>query len=843
MKRKHQLFVLMLFITSSLFAQKGIKGIVKDGNNGETLPYVTVQVLNQNNKNIEGVFTNNKGEYQTKLSKGTYHLVYSYIGYKNDTLKNIQLSTNQGWYTIPTKRLYAATHQIGDVQIVGKQNSVRSTLEKKSYNVKDFETAKGGTAIDILNKMPSIDMDANGNISVRGTQDFMVYIDGKPTQMEASVLLGQIAGDAIKSIDVITIPTAKYDAQGKGGIINIETKKGHQEGLSISTNALLGGAPWSNITDKYSGYKLNDLRYGGGLHASYTKEKISLYGGFFYNKKNVNGKRSGDARLLQKDGSYYHMVAQGERPEWYEYYTGQLGADYRLSENTTLSASYFYGNRNDGRSAFYVYDTFYADQNKEALPSVDKNEKWIYNPNTDNRDGTFHSSDLHLTHQFQDDSKLNIDFLYEYSALNRELDNRNYDFDKKNDQVDSKTDHYKQTDSTPLHAYRMSIDYEKIFDNKNQLTVGFQPQRMNIAGDFSYDTLNVVSQKWGDYRSLENGVDMNRDIYAFYGDYRGNVGELDYVVGLRMEYTDQKMQIDNPDYFNIFDRIPSSEYKVKQLDWFPSLHIGYNISSSNTISASASRRINRPALKNMAPFLYRRHYEVYVVGDPTLEPEYLTNIELQYGWKNKSTSFNITGFYRGTDNAVFRVNTIYDKENVLIRSYTNSGNTESIGAELNSTIKIGKTADLFLGGSIYNYKIKGDIFGYKENNQSTNWSLKGNLNLNILPSLKWSSDFNVKSATVTAQGENELFYQANTALTYDCSKVKGLDLSLRVLDIFSSNITGLNTRAYDMSGKQIFYQDTEYTRNGPIIEVRMSYRLNKLLSKNKKESAFGQKQF
>ncbi|QZE15387.1 TonB-dependent receptor [Halosquirtibacter laminarini] len=842
MKKKQIFTLLLLFLSTITFAQKGVQGEIKDHSNGEALPFVTVKAT-QNQKIVAGVFTNDKGEFSLPLKKGTYNIIFSYIGYENDTIKNFTLTKKDGWKKISTVDLRVATHQIEDINIVAKTGTVRSNIEKKRYNTSDFETAKGGNAVDLLNKLPSIDLDADGNISVRGTTDFMVYINGKPTQMDPSTLLGQIAGDAIESVDVITIPTAKYDAQGKGGIINIQTKKGSQDGFSISANLLGGASTWANITDKYSGYDMDDARYGGGVNASYTKDKLSIYAGLFYNKKNVNGKRSGDARLLQNDGSYYHMVAQGERPEWYEYYTAQLGADYQLSEATTLSASYFYGNRNDGRSAFYVYDTFYADADKNNIEGVDRNEEWIYNPNTDNRYGQFHSTDLHLTHKFNNQNKLDIDLLYEYSALSRELDNRNYEFDYQNDQVGEKTDHFKQTDDTPLHAYRLSIDYEKEFDNNSQLTVGFQPQWMDITGSFSYDTLNVASQTWGDYSSLENGVDMTRNIYAFYADYRGDIGKFNYILGLRAEYMDQDMQIDNPDYFNIFDRPAASEYKVNQLNWFPSLHLSYHLNEKNSLSASASRRINRPALKDMAPFLYRRHFEVYVVGDPTLEPEYLNNIELQYGWKDSKIAINLTGFYRGTDNAVFRVNTVYEEENVLIRSYTNSGNTQSLGAELNTSFDLGTVGDLFLGGSLYHYTVQGDIFGYQEKNESTNWTLKGNLNLNLSKSFKWSSDFNVKSATVTAQGENEMFYQANTALVYNPIKHQQWSFSLRAIDILSSNITGLSTRAYNTQGEQIFYQDTEYTRNGPIVELRASYSLNKLFKKSKKESTIGKSQF
>jgi len=348
----------------------------------------------------------------------------------------------------------------------------------------------------------------------------------------------------------------------------------------------------------------------------------------------------------------------------------------------------------------------------------------------------------------------------------------------------------------------------------------------------------------GDYTDLENAIDLTRGIYAGYLDYSGTLGKLKYMAGLRLEYTDQEMKIENPDYFTIFDRERKSTYTLKQLDWFPTLHASYEPGETSKLSLAASRRISRPPIKNMAPFLYRRHLEVYLVGDPDLKPEYITNVELGYEKKIGKQKIGLTGFYRGVDNAIFRVNTVYQEEMVLIRSYTNSGNSKSLGAELNTNLEVGKFAKFFLGGSLYNYRIKGDIFGCKENNSSTNWSLKGNANFIITKQLKFTADIDMRSATVTAQGKNDMFYMANTALSYVPKKLENLNLSLKVLDILSSNVTVLATRAYNSDGEQIFYQETVYTRTGPIVELGISYAFNKNgKSKKKVESSFGESEF
>lgn len=838
---------LLLLSLINAYGQKGVlSGVVVDESTNDKIPFATVSVYDLNSgKLVTGAVSNEKGKFKVdKLELGDYRTVISFIGYTSDTLKSVTLSNTKTHVNFGEVPLAPSTVEMEGVEVQGVARSTSKKIDRQSYRASDFETASGGTAIDVLNKLPSVSVGPDGTVFVRGTSDFMLYLNGKPTQMEASVLLGQISANSIENIDVITVPTARYDAQGKGGIINISTKKKGQDGLSVSANGLLGGAPWGNKTDKYSAYKLNDKRIGGGLNLVFHKDNLSLYGGLNYNKRNVNGARIGDARLLQEDGSYYHMVASGERPEWYENYSANVSMDYRLTEKSSISASYFYGNRTEGRSAFYVYNNFYGDINKNPIPGIDPENHWIYNPNTDNRYGVFHTGNIDFTQRFDNKSKVTLSLLYEHSELSRELHNLEYDFDKPSDSVGEMLNHFIQTDETPLDGFRTSIEYEKELKNEAKLGIGFQPQFLKQAGGFVYDTLNVDSGEWGTNDYLNNQIDLTRNIYAAYLDYSDHFGDLTIIAGLRLEYTDQLLEIENPDSLNFFEKPILPEYKVQQLDWFPTLHLSYDFNERDALIFAASRRINRPPTKNMAPFLYRRHYEVYLVGDPELEPEYLTNFELSLDKKFGKQSVILTGFYRGTDNAIFRVNTVYEEENVLIRSYTNSGNSKALGAELNANFVAGKFARFFVGGSLYNFKVQGDVFGYKEDNRSTNWSLKGNIDLLLAKALKFTLDFDIRSATVTTQGRNEMFYMSNVALNYSPKALNGWDFGLKVLDILSSNVTGLNTRAYDPSGIQIFYQEVEYDRFGPIIEISLSYSFNMNgKSRKKADSTFGEEQF
>lgn len=370
--RNMALVIILLTISTgtSVFAQNGsIRGVITDKTTNEKIPFANVvAVLNSKTGLPKGTVSDKDGKFSIdNLPFGPYNVVISFIGYQPDTVRNINISRQIRQVNIGEIQLRDLTIALGEVVVKDIAATATAKLDRITYRVRDFETAKGGNASDVLNKLPSVSIDQDGVISVRGTSDFMVYLNGKPSQMEPSLLLAQIPAATIESIDVITVPSAKYDAQGKGGIINITTIKTDEKGMSVSASVLTGGAPWGNYTDQLSSYSLNDNRLGGLINFIYNKNKLSLYGGFNFIKKNVNGTRPGYARLLQENGSYYHMVSNGVRPEWSENYTANGAIDYQMSNRSIISASYSYGNRNDGRSAFYNYHNFYGDEDKNAI--------------------------------------------------------------------------------------------------------------------------------------------------------------------------------------------------------------------------------------------------------------------------------------------------------------------------------------------------------------------------------------------------------------------------------------------------------------------------------------------
>ncbi len=846
--QKLLIFIIVFFISFNhfLFAQQGvIAGRVIDGESGESIPFATVALQRENSESpIEGSISDYDGNFVLEgVAEGVYTVSLSFMGFETQIFEQVSVTAGEEQISLGTIQLMPAQMFIDEVEVTAMARTQTSSLDRRTYRASDFETARGGTAVDVLNRLPSVAVSPDGEVSVRGTSDFVVYLNGRPTQMEPSVLLAQLSASNIESIDVISIPSARYEAQGKGGIINITTGTASVQGFSLSATGQYGDAPWGNRTDDISGYELNDMRYGGGLNLAYVNNNMVLYGGLNYQHRNVNSSRTGDARILNvEDNAYKHMVASGMKPEWYETFSANAGLELNLTERSHFAASYYHGNRTEGRKALYLYNIFMADRDKQPIEGIPYNEQWIFNPNEGIRKGIFHTMNADYALKLNENSDLGVSLIYEHSVLTHDVDNPNYIYNTETQQTNGLDLHYRQSDNTPLNGVSLLADYTYRFNN-HTLRMGIQPQFFNIRGGFTYDTLHVESNTWGANTDFENQIELNRDIYAAYTDIEGSMGELSYKLGLRFEYTNQLVDIENPDYFTLFDRDNTDWSEYLKPDWFPSVHFSYPVFERDNISLAASRRISRAPLKNMAPFLYRRHLEVYLVGDPALRPEYINNAELSYSKALGQQRLTLTGFYRGVDNAIFRVNTVYDDELVLIRSFTNSGNTTALGAELNANFELGSRAKLFLGGSLYDYRVQADIFGYMEDHHSLVWSLKGNTSVDITEGLRLSADLDLVSAQVTAQGRNEMRYVANAALTYSPAQLQAWSFTLRGLNLLNSNVRGLTTRAYDSGGTQIFYQDTEFYWYGPVAELAVSYNLNWKGQRKSAQSVFGSDEF
>lgn len=867
--KKHIISLIISLIALTNLNAGTIKGHIINSKGGVGVSYASVAIIKAGEADaFAGSISDEEGNFIVKnIPNGEYKAVVSFIGFETKEVDNIVISSKESRIELGNIVLTESTVGLAEVNVSVAQSTSENKIDRKTYRATDFETTKGGTAIDVLSKLPSVSVDSDGQVSMRGTSSFMVYINGKPSANNSNDILSQIPSDNIADIDIITVPTSKYDAQGKGGIINITTKRSTVEGLSLIATGMIGGTPWTNADDDYNDQKLDNNRYNGGLNLMYNKDKLSLTGAFNMQSRHNKGVGIIDPYIYQQpgevnnglDGKYYVLDGQGSRPKWYSNMLISGGASYKLTENSELSANYQYSQRKSGRTANYKYDAYFAnsptgapiDITGDAMPDIDE----IYNPNDIHRDGWFSNMSLDYNVKIDDDSKLSASITYEASNLEQTIENHEFDYigesqyyDYNNYKKDGYTYpieprfHSFQSDETPLDAFRLALDYETKLANGDKLESGIQAQLVNLDGIFNYDTI-IGNDYWGDpsISSYDNEIDLSRHVYAAYADYSGERGKLSYILGLRMEYLDQEMNVASTEYFryvygyfeDINDRdFDQKDFKQNKFDIFPTIHLGYQMNETNNLSLAASRRINRPPAKDMAPFLYRRHQEIYEMGDPLLEPEYIFNAEMTYTRDfGENNNVSLTGFYRDVNNAIYRVNRVaYDMGNpggVLLRSYTNAGDQVALGAELGLNLDLIDKVKVYLGGSLYDFRIIADdeLLGESRDSRSINWSLKSNIAWQIISPLKLTLDYSIKSGSVTPQGESLEFQALNAALNYSPKKWENWTFSAKMLDILGTNQAGGYTAAYD-GGQILLRRDYVYDYEGQIVEVGATYTFN-----------------
>ncbi len=256
-------------------------------------------------------------------------MVVSFIGYTSGEISNVSVTPENKETDLGKIEIESNVFGIEAVEVTAAARTSVNKIDRRTYRASDFETARGGTAVDILSKIPSVSVSSENDISVRGSSDFVVYLNGKPSNTSASVLLNQIPGENIENIDIITVPTSRYDAQGKGGIINITTKRNTNTGLTVLATGLLGGTPWKNGTDIYSNQELDNNRVNGGLNLNYNINGLNLHGSINYANKNNNGVFDNYTFIFQDEtqlnsNTFYILDRMGTRPKWDEISTPTL---------------------------------------------------------------------------------------------------------------------------------------------------------------------------------------------------------------------------------------------------------------------------------------------------------------------------------------------------------------------------------------------------------------------------------------------------------------------------------------------------------------------------------------
>ncbi|CAG5067468.1 hypothetical protein DYBT9623_00189 [Dyadobacter sp. CECT 9623] len=815
--------IVLLFLLTSLLptqAQTGttLTGRVTDRQTGEPLGYCSVALFkSQDSTLVTGLLTSEKGYFKLeKVAPGLYYLQTQYIGYSKSTVPLTAVSENQNLVEIPPIAMEADPRTLREVSVTADRQMLDARIDRQVYRADKFLNSQGGTAIDVLRNTSSVTINSEGDITLRGSSGFLVLINGKPVQTDAATILSQIPANTIQNVEVITSPSARYDPDGKSGIINITTKAAVPGSKSFTAN-IQGGLP---AIYRYNNLH-NPVRFGADATFNVRSEKwdVSLSGNYLRN--DIAGQRTGDVNTTI-DNVFTSFPSDGERSFMRYNYTARGSLSFTPRASDAFSAGFYTGYRSQSRRADIVYHN-----TKTDLATGDNIGRITYfNSNVARKSGRVTLGNLDYTHTFKNKSALAVSGLVEYADLEGLTTNLNMQEPERNVILQSS----RNPSENPLNAFRVKGDYT-VNVRRGKLETGYQYRKQVQKGNFQYLDLDLETGVFNIVPDFSSNTEVVNQIHSVYGQYSAQRAKLEYVVGLRYEYSTRAFTAGSEEARNL---------DLSNL--FPSLNLQYQLAKSLRARAGYSKRVQRATNSELNPFPEREHSETLESGDPDILPEFIDLSELGLVKDFKIGSVFATLYNQRIKNVVNRVNSVYN-DTILNRIYTNAGLATSWGVEAGSTVDLAKWWQVYAGANLYHYKIKGALFDETVPVNTASWvySINANTTWKFSKTLQVQASVNYLSKRVTAQGEDSRFVTPNLSARKTFLKGKvSATLQWQNVDL---GLIGSNRQRITTFGKD-FFTTTNYIQETDIILLNLSYNLNQTSKKSKMPaSEFGEREF
>jgi len=800
---KKKLLVLMvavsacLFFVTSSYAEnfvpdpKGgiISGRVLDASTNQPMEYVNVAVFRSADSTlITGTITTPDGQFKLdKIASGEYYLRLTFLGFENQYIKKVTVNAKSLQANLGDIKLATAAAELGGVAIVADRAKVEYQIDKRVINVSQDIVAKGGTAVSVLENTPSVQVDPQGNVSLRGSYDYIVLIDGKPSVLKGSDALKQINSASIKQIEVITNPSAKYEADGKAGIINIIQKKEKMQGVSGSASLSLG------TTDKYS---------ANGL-INYRKKKLNVFAGIdFAKNKYISDITINNISFLEEGNQ--HISEQVEQFNHNDNFGGKLGIDYELNEKNSLSLSGNYGLQGYDRGAHAGYNYYFEGSG----------EKQYFKSNSDmDVYGYVPGLNLDYTHKFGENHTLSVSTTYSsWDGVDESLV-AEFSTDANYNELSTQSS-LKYTKDNFNYQYRLNADYKKPV-KKGTFEAGFQYRYENRKDDLEFENLDMETNEWIVNTLYTNKLDYKNDIYSGYATFSDTKWGIGYMLGVRTEYFTRAIKFSND--------VDSYDYDKFML--YPSVHLSKSFKEKHQFQLSYSRRINRPQpwLLNKTPG-YIDPYNIFQ-GSPELEPEFTDAFELNYRVIcNKIFTLSVQTYYRNTTNSFDTKRTLGD-DGIMVHELINADRSQSYGAEFGMDFNLTKWWQLSTGTNLYHYSLDATSSG--TSTRSTN-TFDARIISNF--SIKWGTRIQaigyVRGPTIDAQGETGGFYTVNLAVNQPILKGK-VNVGLSAQNLFNS------IKFEYLASSNNYDNSYKIAAEGLVLQLTASYSFNNFQNKQR----------
>ncbi|MGB5943503.1 MAG: outer membrane beta-barrel protein [Leeuwenhoekiella sp.] len=812
-----------IFLISTIaFAQNNsytISGKVQD-TEGVPLEYATVTVKNaSDNADIEGGITNPQGRFSLKVPQGTYNIKVEFISFESFTIDNRRINSDLDLGTIS---LEFAASDLNEVTVIAEKTTVDVKLDKKIYNIGQDLTTSGGTVSDALNNVPSVAVDIEGGISLRGNENVRILINGRPSALAgfgSTDVLGQLPADAIERVEVITSPSARYDAEGTAGILNIILRKEKTLGFNGSFTAVAGNPDnlglTSNLnyrTDKFNIFNTTGFRYNESPgSAFFDTEYFNIRQDAFLDSVPYN--RNIEDRTYDRQNKGFNT---------------NLGLEYYLNEKSSITGTVFYRlgddedltqNRSD-----YILDGIERVGTTRRELETEEDESYQFALNYINR---FDDAGHQLTADFQYDvdAETQRGFISEPIRYNNTTEA----------QIDIPREETTTTEDQT--EYLIQADYVLPIGQDSQFEAGYRGSVENEITDYRLLQEDAGGNLVVNERQT-NIFDYTQNVQAVYTQYGTKIGGFSFLFGLRLENTNLAGEINSElteeELQEEFSFAVNTDFDDDYLGLFPTVNIIYELGEEENITLGYNRRINRPRGWFLNPFPSRDSRTNIFQGNPNLQPAFSNAFDLGYlkRWEELTLTSSVY-FQRETD-AFQRVQeevTITGPNgsdvDVIRRIPFNLATNDRIGAEMG--ILYNPTKWLRLNGSInyFQFNLDGSFNGQDFSRKNTSWFSRFSSKVTLPLQIDWQTNAFYRGASDEIQGSQEGILSIDLALSKDFLD-NNATIALNAQDLLNSR------KRNSFTTTEFFDQNSQFQWRQRQVNLSLTYRFNQQKQEQRK---------
>ena len=823
-----------------------VVGQIIEGQNNMPLEFATISIYNKDNNNIiEGTLSDSEGKFEIKLKKGNYYLKAEFISFESVTIDPIQFNQEKK-LDLGQIILNTSSQVLEDIEITAEKSETIFALDKKVFNVGKDLANRGGSAEDILDNVPSVTVDIDGNVSLRGSEGVRILIDGRPSGLAGvgnANGLRSIAANMIEKVEVITNPSARYEAEGMAGIINIILKKNQAGGFNGSF-------------DVNTGYPLR-----GGLtsNLNYRKGKINWFANYGLNyRENLGGGTMIQDQLTTIDNETLRQVSFVDRDMNRTGLTNsvRLGLDYFLKEKEQITAAFLYRRSDENNTGLVIFEDYLDDPTGfDVDPLWETQQESQKALNFNNFKNNAQSNNLYnVTNRTDDESEdeknleYSLNYRKTYSSREHTL-NASVQFTERSeiessdlrslfqDNLPGTQEDIVQNSSNDesQKTWLFQMDYIHPLGKDHKFETGLRSSFRDIRND--YVVQELVNGQFQNIAAFTNNFLYDENIHAAYVIYGNAFKKFSYQFGLRGEYS----------FINTTLEQENIQNKRDYPNLFPSGFLNYNFSEKSALQVSYSRRVRRPRFWDLNPFFTFADNRNFFSGNPNIDPEFTDSYEIGQIQYFENLSINSSLFYRKTNASIQRVLIIDLNDITTLRTPLNVGTTHDYGLDISFNysglkwLKVDANWNIFVNQLKLNgTETNAAIFDYYVTTRNFSGSQSEfedqfNFSLNEFETVTWNGritmkfDFwdsdlqlrtNYRAPRQNAQGRSQGIASVDIGWSKDFLKAKNLTLTLSLRDLFNSRRRNGITLLDD------YYQQNNFQWRGRTSTLTASYRIN-----------------